>query len=48
MDNTSIELERRAVALFKQYGLFLPRPVKEFFRDLAAHLNWQDLMKGIK
>ena len=48
MDNKNIELERRAVALFKQYGLFLPRPVKEFFHDLAAHLNWQDLMKGIK
>jgi len=48
MSNKNTELEQRAVALFRQYGLFLPRPVKDFFRDLAAHLNWQDLMKGIK
>lgn len=48
MHNKNSELERRAVALFKQYGLFLPRPVKEFFSELADHLNWQDLKKGIK
>lgn len=40
------ELERQAVALVKQYGLFLPAPAKAFFRKLAAHLNWNDL-KGI-
>ena len=44
----NIELERRAVALVKQYGIYMPRPVKDFFRELAAHLNWQDLLKGIK
>jgi len=44
----NIELERRAVALVKQYGNYMPRPVKDFFRELAAHLNWQDLLKGIK
>ena len=48
MDNKNEALERRACALFKQYGLFLPRPVKDFFSELADHLNWQDLKKGIK
>lgn len=48
MDNKNIELERRAVVLFRQYGFLLPRPVKDFFSELADHLNWQDLKKGIK
>lgn len=48
MSDKNTELERRAVALFKQYGLFLPRPVKDFFSELADYLNWQDLKKGIK
>lgn len=40
------ELERRACALIKQYGLLLPGPAKAFFRDLADHLNWNTL-KGM-
>lgn len=44
MDTTkNAELERQAVALVKQYGLFLPGPVKRFLRELAAHLNWNEL-----
>lgn len=39
-------LEAKACALMKQYGFFLPGPAKEFFRELADHLNWQHL-KGI-
>ncbi|WP_377704925.1 hypothetical protein [Pseudoduganella sp. UC29_71] len=46
MDST--ELERQAVALVKQYGLFLPAPAKEFFRKLADHLNWNDLKEKMK
>lgn len=38
-------LEREAVALYRQYGFFLPGPAKAFFRKLAIHLQWQDLMK---
>jgi hypothetical protein len=38
-------LEWKACALIKQYGFFLPAPAKEFFRELAAHLNWQHLGK---
>lgn len=48
MSNKNAQLEARAVAMFKQYGLFLPRPVKDFFSELAEFLNWQDLKKGIK
>lgn len=40
------KLERQACALMKQYGLYLPRPAKEFFRELADYLNWNTL-KGI-
>lgn len=40
------ELERQAVALIRQYGLFLPAPAKEFFRKLAEFLQWDNL-KGI-
>jgi len=39
-------LEAKACALLRQYGFFLPGPAKEFFRELADHLNWQNL-KGI-
>ena len=41
-------LEREAVTLYRQYGLFLPGPAKAFFRKLAIHLQWQDLMKVTK
>jgi hypothetical protein len=40
-------LEAKACDLMKKYGLFLPRPAKEFFRELADHLNWQQLKKAI-
>ncbi len=39
-------LEAKACALVKQYGLFLPGPAKQFFRELADHLNWNTL-KGM-
>lgn len=42
------ELEREAIALIRQYGLFLPAPAKAFFRKLADHLNWTELQKAIK
>lgn len=41
-------LESEAVALYKQYGFFLPGPAKAFFRKLAILLQWQDLMKVTK
>jgi hypothetical protein len=43
----SDELQRQAVVLFKQYGFFLPKPVRKFFGELADFLNWQDLKKEI-
>lgn len=43
MSDKNAELERRAVALVKQYGLFMPAPVKAFLREMAEHLNWNDL-----
>jgi hypothetical protein len=46
MNDKNAELERRACALIKQYGLFLPGPAKAFFRELADFLNWNNL-KGI-
>jgi hypothetical protein len=46
MTDKNSELERRACALIKQYGLFLPGPAKQFFRELADYLNWTNL-KGI-
>jgi hypothetical protein len=46
MSDKNDELERRACALIKQYGLFLPGPAKQFFRELADYLNWINL-KGI-
>ena len=44
----SVALEREAVTLYQQYGFFLPGPAKAFFRKLAIHLQWQDLMKVTK
>ena len=41
-------LEREAVSLYRQYGFILPGPAKAFFRKLAIHLQWQDLMKVTK
>lgn len=40
-------MEAKACALMKQYGFFLPKPAKEFFRELAEFLNWQQLKKAI-
>ena len=39
----SKELEREAIALWRQYGFFLPSQAKDFLRKLAAFLKWQDL-----
>jgi hypothetical protein len=36
-------LEAKACALLKQYGFLLPKPAKEFFGELAVHLNWKAL-----
>ena len=44
---TSYELERQAMALVKQYGFFLPKPVRKFFGELADFLNWHDLKKEL-
>jgi hypothetical protein len=41
------ELEAKACALLKQYGFFLPRPAKEFFRELADFFNWHHLKKEL-
>jgi hypothetical protein len=40
------ELEREAIALVRQYGFFMPVPVKGFLLKLAVHLDWQNL-KGV-
>lgn len=47
-DQNGPALEREAVALYRKYGFFLPDPAKAFFRKLAIHLQWQDLMKVTK
>jgi hypothetical protein len=41
------DLERKAVALIKKYGFYLPKPAKDFFGELADFLNWQDLKKEL-
>jgi hypothetical protein len=41
------ELEAKACALMKKYGFFLPRPAKEFFRELADFLQWNELKKEL-
>jgi hypothetical protein len=43
---TNRALELQAMAIYRQYGFFLPAPVKEFLRKLADHLQWTDL-KGL-
>lgn len=40
-------LEREACALVKQYGFFMPSPVKGFLAKMAIFLNWQELQKGL-
>jgi hypothetical protein len=47
MQHTSEELERQAIALVRQYGFFLPKPVKEFLMKLAGHLQWEGLKKAL-
>ncbi len=42
------ELENEACALMNQYGLFLPRPAKDFFRKLAVALKWEKLKEAMK
>lgn len=42
----SQQLEREACALVKQYGFFLPSPVRAFLTKMADSLNWKDL-KGM-
>lgn len=42
------ELEREAIALWKQYGFFLPSQAKAFLRRLADFLNWQELQGAMK
>ena len=41
-------LERKAIALYQRHGWLLPDPAKDFFRELAIHLQWQGLMKVTK
>jgi hypothetical protein len=45
--NESEQLEREAVALINQYGLFLPKPAKAFFKRLAVYLKWNQLEKAL-
>lgn len=42
-----LEMEARAVAFARQYGFFLPGPAKQFFRELADYLQWENLRKAI-
>lgn len=48
MESESKAMQREAVALYRQYGFFLPGPAKDFFRKLAIHLKWHDLEKVTK
>ncbi|MEC4722948.1 hypothetical protein RY831_27695 [Noviherbaspirillum sp. CPCC 100848] len=44
----SQELEREAIALWKEYKIFLNRPKpKAFLLRLAAFLQWQELHKEL-
>ena len=43
MSDKNAQLERQAVALVAQYGLFMPAPVKAFLREMADYLNWNNL-----
>ncbi|EIJ47595.1 hypothetical protein GWL_18360 [Herbaspirillum sp. GW103] len=42
----STALEKEACALVKQYGFFLPSPVRAFLTKMADSLNWNTL-KGM-
>lgn len=44
----SEKLEREAIALWKQYGFFLPSQVRGFLHRLAVYLNWQQLQGAMK
>ncbi len=44
----SEELEREACALVRQYGFFLPLPVRGFFIKLAKFLEWSNLEKVLE
>jgi len=46
--DTDAAMEAKACALLRQYGLFLPGPAKTFFRELALHLNWNNLKGQLK
>lgn len=49
MTPESKELEREAIALWKQYGFFLNRPAaRGFLVRLADFLNWQELRRVMK
>lgn len=37
------DLEEKACALWQKYGLFLPQAAKEFFKELAEFLGWENL-----
>lgn len=41
-------LEMEACALVKQYGFFMPSPVKKFLAKMADFLNWQHLQKELQ
>jgi hypothetical protein len=41
-------LEQQAVALWRQYGLFLPKQARAFFKDLAEFLGWENLKEATK
>ena len=45
--NESEQLEREAITLIRQYGLFLPKPAKAFFKRLAVYLKWNQLEKSL-
>jgi hypothetical protein len=42
-DEKRAALEQQAVALWRQYGFFLPKPAKVFFKELAEFLGWKTL-----
>jgi hypothetical protein len=42
------EMERKACALWQQYGFFLPKTVREFFNELAEFLGWENLKEKTK
>jgi hypothetical protein len=48
LEREAIALEREAVALVKQYGLFMPKPVREFMLRTAVTLGWEDLKRVLK